>query len=122
LAGSIGTAVTKTALDHTSIRHFAPGADSRDGCCRYCCEQCESYASSFVTDRFARHASEVSGLGGFTAAIGWDPATGIGSPIAANMVDILIGNVSPGDGQFAISSSKFSADKGPKTKGPKQPH
>ncbi len=64
----------------------------------------------------------VPGLSGFSAASGWDPTTGIGSPIAANMVDILIGNVSPGDGQSAISSTKFSATKGPSTKGPKQPH
>ncbi len=64
----------------------------------------------------------VPGLGGFTADSGWDPATGIGSPIDVNLVDILIGNVSPGDGQAAISTSKFSAGKAPKNKGPKQPH
>ena len=42
---------------------------------------------------------------GFSAGKGWDPTTGIGSPIAPGLVQYLIKNVSPGDGQAAIATT-----------------
>ena len=42
---------------------------------------------------------------GFNAGPGWDPTTGLGSPIANNLVDFLIQFVSPGDGTAVIAES-----------------
>jgi len=43
---------------------------------------------------------------GFSAGTGWDATTGLGSPIGSGVVDYLIANVTPSDGQAAISTSK----------------
>jgi kumamolisin len=43
---------------------------------------------------------------GYSAGTGWDATTGFGSPIGSNVVDNLIANVTPSDGQAAISGSK----------------
>jgi len=42
---------------------------------------------------------------GFDAGPSWDPTTGLGSPIANQLVDYLIQFVSPGDGTAAIAQS-----------------
>lgn len=42
---------------------------------------------------------------GFDAGPGWDPTTGLGSPIADQLVNYLIQFVSPGDGTAAIAQS-----------------
>jgi subtilase family serine protease len=42
---------------------------------------------------------------GFNAGPGWDPTTGLGSPIANHLVDFLIQFVSPGDGTAVIAES-----------------
>jgi subtilase family serine protease len=44
-------------------------------------------------------------IAGFDAGPGWDPTTGLGSPIADNLVNYLIQFVSPGDGTAAIAQS-----------------
>lgn len=44
-------------------------------------------------------------IAGFDAGPGWDPTTGLGSPIADNLVGYLIQFVSPGDGLAAIAQS-----------------
>ena len=43
---------------------------------------------------------------GYSAGTGWDATTGFGSPIGSSVVDSLIANVTPSDGQAAISGSK----------------
>jgi subtilase family serine protease len=53
---------------------------------------------------------------GFTAGNGWDPTTGLGSPIEDSIADDLIKNVHPGDGTSAIASTK------PKHNGKSNPH
>lgn len=46
-----------------------------------------------------------AGVPGFSAAAGWDAASGLGSPKAPRLVDLLIQFVSPGDGNSAIAQS-----------------
>jgi subtilase family serine protease len=53
---------------------------------------------------------------GFSAGPGWDPATGFGTPIATNVVDLLARYVSPGDGTAAINTTKPKPN--PKAVGP----
>jgi subtilase family serine protease len=53
---------------------------------------------------------------GFSAATGWDPVTGFGTPIATNGVDLLAQYVSPGDGVAAINTTKPMPN--PKAVGP----
>jgi subtilase family serine protease len=43
---------------------------------------------------------------GYAAGNGWDPATGLGSPVADQLADALAQQVSPGDGIAAIAGSK----------------
>jgi subtilase family serine protease len=45
-------------------------------------------------------------IAGFTAGPGWDAVTGLGSPVADQLVNYLIQFVSPGDGTAAIAGSK----------------
>jgi subtilase family serine protease len=52
-----------------------------------------------------------AGIPGFSAAAGWDAATGLGSPQAAGLVDLLIQLVSPGDAQSAIAQSAGQTNK-----------
>jgi subtilase family serine protease len=44
-------------------------------------------------------------IAGFSAGVGWDPTTGLGSPIADHLVNYLVQFVSPGDGTAAIAQS-----------------
>jgi len=46
-----------------------------------------------------------AGIPGFSAGPGWDAATGLGTPQAPGLVDLLLQLVSPGDGQSAIAQS-----------------
>ncbi len=59
---------------------------------------------------------------GFDAGTGWDATTGTGTPIASSLVDSLIQNVSPGDGQSAISTTKPKPHPKPIVPGSKDPH
>jgi subtilase family serine protease len=43
---------------------------------------------------------------GFSAGIGWDATTGLGSPIGSSAVDYLIANVTPSDGTAVINTTK----------------
>jgi subtilase family serine protease len=43
---------------------------------------------------------------GYSAGTGWDATTGLGTPIASSVVDYLIADVTPSDGQAAIATSK----------------
>lgn len=44
-------------------------------------------------------------IAGFSAGEGWDPTTGLGSPIANQLVDYLIQFVSPGDGTAILAQT-----------------
>ena len=59
---------------------------------------------------------------GFTAGNGWDATTGVGSPMGPGLVDYLVKNVSPGDGQSAISTSKPKSHPKPVKPGRMKPH
>ena len=59
---------------------------------------------------------------GFSAGNGWDPTTGLGSPIEGSVADNLIKYVSPGDGQAAISTSKPKPHPKPVVPGHMKPH
>jgi subtilase family serine protease len=52
-----------------------------------------------------------AGIPGFSATAGWDAATGLGSPKASGLVDLLIQLVSSGDGQSAIAQSAGKTNK-----------
>jgi len=43
---------------------------------------------------------------GFSAGTNWDATTALGSPIGLSVVDYLIANVTPNDGQGAIATFK----------------
>jgi subtilase family serine protease len=55
----------------------------------------------------------VVSIPGYSAGKGWDPTTGLGSPVADSLVDALILQVSPDDGIAAIAGSKPHAQKNP---------
>ncbi len=57
---------------------------------------------------------------GFSAGPGWDAASGIGSPIGATFVDLLIGHVAPGDAVAAVATVKYIAK--PTATGSVHPH
>ena len=59
---------------------------------------------------------------GFSAGNGWDPTTGLGSPVEGSVADNLIKYVSPGDGQAAISTSKPKPHPKPVVPGHMKPH
>jgi subtilase family serine protease len=59
---------------------------------------------------------------GFAAGDGWDATTGFGSPINTSLVDNLIGYVSPGDGQSAVSTTKPKSHPKPIVPGSMDPH
>jgi subtilase family serine protease len=61
------------------------------------------YAASFHDVTSGNNS--FGGVTGFSAGPGWDPATGLGSPDTAQLVNWLIQLVSPGDGQSAIAQS-----------------
>jgi hypothetical protein len=62
------------------------------------------------------------GVPGFGAGPGWDPATGLGSPTADQLVDYLIQFVSPGDGTSAVAESKPHDNGNPSGPGQLRPH
>jgi subtilase family serine protease len=62
------------------------------------------------------------GVQGFNAGSGWDAATGLGSPMAAGLVDYLIQLVSPGDGSSAIAGSEPHGHGKPSVPGHAKPH
>lgn len=47
-----------------------------------------------------------AGVTGFSAGLGWDPPTGLGSPVANQITTALIHHVSAGDGTAAINTTK----------------
>ena len=55
----------------------------------------------------------VVSIPGYNATTGWDPTTGLGSPVADSLVDALINQVSPDDGIAAIAGSKPHAQRNP---------
>ena len=59
---------------------------------------------------------------GFDAGTAWDAPTGEGSPIGPSLVDNLIKNVSPGDGQSAVSTTKPKPNPKPIVPGHMDPH
>jgi subtilase family serine protease len=61
------------------------------------------YAASFFDVTSGNNS--FGGVTGYSAGPGWDPATGLGSPDTAQLVDRLIQFVSPGDSQSAIAQS-----------------
>jgi subtilase family serine protease len=58
----------------------------------------------------------------FDAAPGWDPPTGVGTPMATSLVDYLISYVSPGDALAEDGTKKPHPDKKPKVPGHMKPH
>jgi subtilase family serine protease len=59
---------------------------------------------------------------GFSAGTGWDATTGLGTPIGSSVVDYLIANVTPSDGQAAIATSKPKPHPKPIVPGHMNPH
>jgi len=59
---------------------------------------------------------------GFSAGTGWDATTGLGSPIGSSVVNYLIANVTPSDGQAAIATSKPKPHPKPIVPGHMTPH
>jgi subtilase family serine protease len=62
------------------------------------------------------------GVAGFAAGPGWDPATGLGTPMADQLVSYLIQFVSPGDGTAAIAGSMPHTHGYPPVPGHQKPH
>jgi len=62
------------------------------------------------------------GVTGFNAGAGWDPATGLGSPSAVNLIGDLKQFVSAGDGTAAIAGSAPHAQGNPSAPGQMNPH
>lgn len=63
-----------------------------------------------------------AGVTGFTAAPGWDPPTGLGSPVVNQITSALIQHVSAGDGTAAINTTKPHSNAKPNANGKVQPH
>ena len=62
------------------------------------------YAAGFNDVTSGNNA--IGTIAGFNAGTGWDPVTGLGSPIANQLIPMLIQFDSPGDGVAAINGSK----------------
>jgi len=62
------------------------------------------------------------GIPGFSAGPGWDAASGLGSPIANQLVNDLIQFVSPGDGVSAVAESTPHPNGNPSAPGHMKPH
>jgi subtilase family serine protease len=62
------------------------------------------YSASFFDVTIGNNSA--FGVPGFNAGPGWDAATGLGSPVADQLVNYLILFVSPGDGTSAVAGSK----------------
>lgn len=74
-----------------------------------------AYATSFFDVTSGNNS--FAGVTGFNAGPGWDAATGLGSPSAAQIATQLAQFVSAGDGAAAINSSKPHANNKPTTTG-----
>lgn len=61
-------------------------------------------------------------VAGYDAGRGWDPTTGLGSPIGDSLVNELIQFVSPGDGAAAIAQSTPHGSPHAHGKGRQKPH
>ncbi|HTS63900.1 MAG TPA: S53 family peptidase [Candidatus Acidoferrales bacterium] len=83
--------------------------------------QAQSHYSASFFDVTSGNNSFFS-IPGFSAGPGWDPATGLGSPSAAQLVNYLIQFVSPGDGVSAINSTKPHPNGNPSAPGHQRPH
>lgn len=80
-----------------------------------------SYAASFNDVTIGNNA--IPGVTTvFNAGPGWDPATGLGSPSAYQLVNNLIQFVSPGDGTAAIAGSQPHPQGNPSAPGQVRPH
>lgn len=77
------------------------------------------YAASFFDVTSGNNS--FGGVTGYSAGPGWDPATGLGSPNTAQLVEWLIQLVSPGDGQSAIAQSANTKGNS-STPGHQKPH
>ncbi len=75
----------------------------------------QSYASSFYD--VTSGDNSFAGIAGFSAGTGWDAVTGLGSPIADQVVGQLLQHVSAGDGTAAIAESKPHSNAKPNTNG-----
>jgi len=62
------------------------------------------------------------GVPGFNAGPSWDPATGLGSPTADQLVNSLIQFVSRGDGTAAVAGSNPHPSGNPSAPGQMKPH
>jgi subtilase family serine protease len=63
------------------------------------------------------------GVPGFSAGAGWDPASGFGSPNAADLVNYITQFTSPGDGVSAVAESKPHSSSGASARrGHMEPH
>jgi subtilase family serine protease len=89
----------------------------------------KAYAESFHDITVGTNSSlQFDSLGnpvnivGFNAGVGWDAATGLGTPIAPGIVDELIQHVSPGDATAVLANTKPKPN--PKAVGPSsvKPH
>ncbi|HTP31076.1 MAG TPA: hypothetical protein VMJ75_02815 [Candidatus Acidoferrales bacterium] len=77
------------------------------------------YPASFFDVTSGNNALYVPG---FSAGPGWDPATGLGSPTADQLVNYLIQFVSPGDAVAAVNGSKPHPVGNPSAPGHQRPH
>jgi len=62
------------------------------------------------------------GIQGFNAGPEWDPTTGLGSPIANQLVDSLIKSVSQNDGQDTINGTSAHSEGNFSKHGKVKPH
>jgi subtilase family serine protease len=81
------------------------------------------YATSFH-DVTSGNNSVIDGvvIQGFNAGPGWDPTTGLGSPMTAHLVDYLIQFASSGDGASAVGESNSHGHGNPTAPGHQKPH
>jgi subtilase family serine protease len=59
---------------------------------------------------------------GYTAEAGWNPATGLGSPVGDNLVNDLVKFVAPDDGTAAVARSRSHGNSGAHGPGHMDPH
>jgi subtilase family serine protease len=78
------------------------------------------YSASFFDVTIGNNAA--FGVPGFSAGPGWDATTGLGSPVADQLVNYLIQFVSPGDGTSAVAGSKPHPGGNPSAPGHMKPH
>jgi subtilase family serine protease len=79
-----------------------------------------AYSTSFLD--VTSGDNSFAGITGFSAGPGWDPATGLGSPAANQLVSALELQVSAGDGTAAIAVSNPHSNSKPDANGHVAPH